>query len=119
MTAARVCETVTKHVVDWLQFQYVKFIRLKLGSGSMPKLEDLSIVYRSDHFLVVNKRHDIVVNSDEADAISVASQLQHKYPELIDRDVHFGFRFVLFQSLQVKYSYFLENFLNFHSLTGF
>ena len=106
MTAARICEAFTKHVVDWLQFQYVKFVRVKLGPGTMPKLEDLSIVYRSDHFLVVDKRHDIVVNSDEGDVISVASQLQHKYPELIDRDVHFGFRFVFFQSFQLKYFFF-------------
>ena len=99
MTARQFGETFTKHIVKWLRLQYVQFIRLKLGHGSMPKLEDLSVLYHSDHFVVINKRHDIVVNSSEADVISVATQLQHVYPELIDQDVQFGFRLVLSMQL--------------------
>lgn len=93
MSVKHASETITKQFVNWLRLQYVQFVRLKLGHGMMPKLEDLSVVYHSDHFVVVNKRHDIVVNSDKADVISVATQLQHEYPELIDKNVQFGFRF--------------------------
>jgi len=95
MSVKHASESIAKHCVNWLRLQYVQFIRVKLGHGTMPKLEDLSVVYHSDHFLVVNKRHDIVVNTDKADIISVATQLQHAYPELIDKNAQFGFRLVL------------------------
>ena len=95
MSVKHAGESITKHFVNWLRLQYVQFIRVKLGHGTMPKLEDLSVVYHSDHFLVVNKRHDIVVNTDKDDVISVATQLQHAYPELMDKTAQFGFRLVL------------------------
>jgi 23S rRNA-/tRNA-specific pseudouridylate synthase len=34
-------------------------------SLNLPPLNEVEILYRSRHFLVINKKHDIVINSDD------------------------------------------------------
>ncbi|PRD19904.1 UNVERIFIED_CONTAM: rpusd1 [Trichonephila clavipes] len=58
-------------------------------------VEDLNVLYLSDHFLVVNKACDIPINADTAEKhpVTVATQLNHRFPHLADPSVKFGFRF--------------------------
>ncbi|KAG8432124.1 hypothetical protein GDO86_011431 [Hymenochirus boettgeri] len=57
-------------------------------------IENLSILYQSAAFLVVNKHWDIRIDSKMwYEKITVQIQLKHKFPELADPDTYYGFRF--------------------------
>ncbi|XP_053412519.1 RNA pseudouridylate synthase domain-containing protein 1 isoform X3 [Nycticebus coucang] len=59
--------------------------------GSM---ENLSIVYRSSDFLVVNKHWDVRIDSKMwRETLTLQKQLRHRFPELADPDTCYGFRF--------------------------
>nr|KAF6442188.1 hypothetical protein HJG63_016988 [Rousettus aegyptiacus] len=59
--------------------------------GSM---ENLSIVYRSRDFLVVNKHWDVRIDSKTwRETLTLQKQLRHRFPELADPDTYYGFRF--------------------------
>ena len=74
----------------------------RLNSGQWGKLEAgdktiedaLTVLYHSEHFIAVNKRFDLKVNSDDAaDAITVATLLAHQFPTLVDKHAAHGFRY--------------------------
>ncbi|XP_030068515.1 RNA pseudouridylate synthase domain-containing protein 1 [Microcaecilia unicolor] len=57
-------------------------------------LENLSILYQSSDFIIVNKHWDIRIDSKMwYEKLTVQSQLKHKFPELADPDTYYGFRF--------------------------
>ncbi|KAM9210893.1 RNA pseudouridylate synthase domain-containing protein 1 isoform 1-T1 [Dugong dugon] len=59
--------------------------------GSM---ENLSIVYRSRDFLVVNKHWDVRIDSKTwRETVTLQKQLRHRFPELADPGTYYGFRF--------------------------
>ncbi|EDL22439.1 RNA pseudouridylate synthase domain containing 1, isoform CRA_a [Mus musculus] len=59
--------------------------------GSM---ENLSIVYQSSDFLVVNKHWDLRIDSKTwRETLTLQKQLRHHFPELADPDTCYGFRF--------------------------
>ena len=47
-------------------------------------MQDLSVVHRSDNFLVVDKPPDLIINSDDPDRDSVYLRLQRQFPDLAD-----------------------------------
>ncbi|XP_049760048.1 RNA pseudouridylate synthase domain-containing protein 1 isoform X3 [Elephas maximus indicus] len=59
--------------------------------GSM---ENLSIVYQSRDFLVVNKHWDVRIDSKTwRETVTLQKQLRHHFPELADPNTYYGFRF--------------------------
>jgi len=69
--------------------------RILQGYTPYPKLTDIGILYKSKHFIVVNKRFDILINSnDPKDIVTVEKQLRYRFPEHVDDDTTHGFRFV-------------------------
>ncbi|KAM8962040.1 RNA pseudouridylate synthase domain-containing protein 1 [Pelodytes ibericus] len=57
-------------------------------------MENLSILYQSPDFIVVNKHWDIRIDSKMwYEKITVQSQLKHRFPELADPGTYYGFRF--------------------------
>ncbi|XP_062956321.1 RNA pseudouridylate synthase domain-containing protein 1 isoform X2 [Cynocephalus volans] len=57
-------------------------------------VENLSIVYRSGDFLVVNKHWDVRIDSKAwCETLTLQKQLRHRFPELADPDTCYGFRF--------------------------
>ncbi|XP_029431904.1 RNA pseudouridylate synthase domain-containing protein 1 isoform X2 [Rhinatrema bivittatum] len=57
-------------------------------------LENLSILYQSSDFIIVNKHWDIRIDSKMwYEKLTVQSQLKHRFPELADPDTYYGFRF--------------------------
>ncbi|XP_048188921.1 RNA pseudouridylate synthase domain-containing protein 1 isoform X2 [Perognathus longimembris pacificus] len=57
-------------------------------------VENLSIVYRSSDFLVVNKHWDLRIDSKTwRETLTLQKQLRHRFPELADPDTCYGFRF--------------------------
>ena len=69
---------------------------LRLSSGKYSEADDTTLVdvlYQSDNFIVVNKRYDLKVNSDDASEVTVASILLRLYPSLVDEHASHGFRF--------------------------
>ncbi|XP_008062864.1 RNA pseudouridylate synthase domain-containing protein 1 isoform X1 [Carlito syrichta] len=57
-------------------------------------VENLSIVYRSHDFLVVNKHWDVRIDSKTwRETLTLQKQLRHCFPELADPDTCYGFRF--------------------------
>ncbi|XP_007955658.1 RNA pseudouridylate synthase domain-containing protein 1 [Orycteropus afer afer] len=57
-------------------------------------MDNLSIVYRSRAFLVVNKHWDIRIDSKTwRETLTLQKQLRHRFPELADPDTYYGFRF--------------------------
>lgn len=47
-------------------------------------MRNLTIVHRSDNFLVVDKPPDLIINSDDPDRDSVYLRLQRQFPDLAD-----------------------------------
>jgi len=69
---------------------------LRLSSGRYSEADDRTLVdvlSHSEHFIVVNKRYDVKVNSDDSSEVTVASVLQRLYPSLVDEHASHGFRF--------------------------
>ncbi|XP_075035377.1 RNA pseudouridylate synthase domain-containing protein 1 [Mixophyes fleayi] len=57
-------------------------------------IANLSILYQSPDFIVVNKHWDIRIDSKMwYEKLTVQSQLKHRFPELADPDTYYGFRF--------------------------
>jgi len=55
-------------------------------------LDQLRVLHKSDHFLVVNKHPDIVMNTNPGDnRVSLFDQIQHRYPELYHPNLGHGF----------------------------
>jgi len=77
---------------------------LRLISGKWPEQSadglqpttsniDMKILYSSDHFIVVDKRYDLKVNSDDQDdKVTVSIELGNLYPSLVDKHAAHGFR---------------------------
>ena len=83
-------------VLSGLRWNYINFIRIVLGDAKVATLDDIGILYRSKHFLVVNKRQDVKINSnDPTDLVTVETQLRHRFPEYVDEKTVHGFRFVV------------------------
>ncbi|XP_048408572.1 RNA pseudouridylate synthase domain-containing protein 1 isoform X2 [Stegostoma tigrinum] len=58
------------------------------------RIDNLCILYQSLDFLVVNKHWDIRIDSKMwYEKLTVQSQLKHRFPELVDPDTYYGFRF--------------------------
>ena len=59
----------------------------------MTTLDDIEVLHRCTDYIVVNKRYDMKINmNDQTDEITVAKQLCHVFPELVDPKMVFGFR---------------------------
>ena len=57
-------------------------------------MENLSIVYQSSDFLVVNKHWDLRIDSKTwRETLTLQKQLRHHFPELADPDTCYGFRY--------------------------
>lgn len=57
-------------------------------------MENLSIVYQSSDFLVVNKHWDLRIDSKTwRETLTLQKQLCHRFPELADPDTCYGFRY--------------------------
>lgn len=57
-------------------------------------LENLSVLYHSENYIVVNKHWDIRIDSKMwYEKQTVQSQLKHHFPELVDPGTYFGFRY--------------------------
>jgi len=58
-------------------------------------LDSVSVLYRSENYLVVDKHYDVLINSDDPEQLlTVENQLRKSYPELVDNSVKHGFRLV-------------------------
>lgn len=58
-------------------------------------VENLSIVYQSRDFLVVNKHWDVRIDSKTwRETLTLQKQLRHRFPELADPDTCYGFRYL-------------------------
>ena len=80
-------------ILKWCRWGYVNLIRIGLGTAQVAKLDDISLAYQSENYIVVNKRQDVKINSnDEADKVTVETQLRHLHPELVDNQIEHGFR---------------------------
>ncbi|KAK3860151.1 hypothetical protein Pcinc_033779 [Petrolisthes cinctipes] len=58
-----------------------------------PKLDDIEIIYQSSHYLVVNKRNDVLINSNHGEEVTVQNQLRHLLPHLANPSLTHEFRF--------------------------
>eukprot|EP00057_Strongylocentrotus_purpuratus_P027444 XP_011681918.1 PREDICTED: RNA pseudouridylate synthase domain-containing protein 1-like [Strongylocentrotus purpuratus] len=55
----------------------------------------MRILYKSENFVAVDKHYDVKINSDDPkDTITVATQLAHLHPELVDSSLPHSFRFI-------------------------
>jgi len=67
----------------------------RLCFGSYSQADDTTLVevlYESQNFIVVNKRFDLKVNSDDDEEVTVASILRRLYPSSVDEHASHGFR---------------------------
>ena len=81
-------------ISDWVNWCYVYSIRVFWHQAKIPSLNDLEVLKKSTNFIVVNKEESVLINTDDPCKLSVAAQLKHCYPELVDHNLQFGFRYV-------------------------
>lgn len=56
-------------------------------------LENLSVLYHSDDYIVVDKHWDIRIDSKMwYEKLTVQAQLRHHFPQLADHSTYYGFR---------------------------
>ena len=65
------------------------------SSESTSKNEKLRILHHSEHFIVVDKPFDVIINSDEHDRISVHSLLKEQFPDLSNENLKVSKCYVL------------------------
>lgn len=71
-----------------------RFVRQKLGSNVAPTLQDIEVVYHSPHYIVINKRYDVLINSDSPDdEVTVQTQLRRLFPDLANPKLGHEFMF--------------------------
>uniref|UniRef100_A0A8D2LPS5 RNA pseudouridine synthase domain containing 1 n=1 Tax=Varanus komodoensis TaxID=61221 RepID=A0A8D2LPS5_VARKO len=57
-------------------------------------IDNLSILYQSADFIVVNKHWDVRIDSKMwYEKLTLQRQLKYRFPELADPDTYYGFRF--------------------------
>ncbi len=62
--------------------------------GKLATIDDVEVLYKSEHFIAVNKHTDVKINSDNpADRITVANQIAKMFPECVDSSAAHHFRF--------------------------
>ncbi|XP_077980465.1 RNA pseudouridylate synthase domain-containing protein 1-like [Glandiceps talaboti] len=58
-------------------------------------LDDISVLYKSENYVIVNKHYDVMINhQDPNHDVTVSNQLKRLHPELADTTVVHDFRFV-------------------------
>jgi len=54
------------------------------------------ILYHSEHYIIIDKEFDILINSDRPEDVTVQNQLKHQFPQLansrLKHDFHFAHR---------------------------
>lgn len=56
-------------------------------------LDNLSVLYHSDDYIVVDKHWDIRIDSKMwYEKLTVQAQLRHHFPQLADHSTYYGFR---------------------------
>ncbi|XP_030840125.1 RNA pseudouridylate synthase domain-containing protein 1-like [Strongylocentrotus purpuratus] len=79
----------------FLRWKYAHFWRVNMGMNSPASIDDIKILYKSENFVAVDKHYDVKINSDDPkDTITVATQLAHLHPELVDSSLPHSFRFI-------------------------
>lgn len=68
----------------------------RLSSGRYSQADNdtslVEVLYESENFVVVNKRFDLKVNSNDESEVTVASILHQLYPSSVDQHAAHGFR---------------------------
>ena len=54
-------------VEQWCRTRLTDFLRYGVGRASRATLDDIRIIYRSSNFVVVDKKFDVLINSDDSD----------------------------------------------------
>lgn len=87
-------DVLAKKTSDWWRWGYINIMRIGLNQAKTSRITDISILYRSEHFVVVNKREDVKINSDNPrDYVTVSLQLKHLFPETYSNEVAHGYRY--------------------------
>ncbi|XP_071544869.1 RNA pseudouridylate synthase domain-containing protein 1-like [Panulirus ornatus] len=69
-------------------------VRQKLGENVPPSINDIEVVHQSCHYIVVNKRYDVLINSNTPeDEVTVQTQLRRLFPNLANKELTHEFRF--------------------------
>ena len=80
-------------IVAKLHLMNVWLHRRLLGMNKAATLDDVEVLYKSNNYIVVNKHYDVKINSnDPQDEITLATQLAHRFPELVDASICHQFR---------------------------
>ncbi|KAG7170993.1 RNA pseudouridylate synthase domain-containing protein 1-like [Homarus americanus] len=71
-----------------------QLMRQKLGDNVPPGITDLEIVHQSCHYIIVNKRYDVLINSNSSqDEVTVQTQMKQLFPDLASQNLGHEFRF--------------------------
>lgn len=82
-----------RKIKSCIRWNYVNLVRIGLGQATFAKDDDILVLYKSDHFVVINKQQDVKINSnDPSDLVTVETQLRKLYPEHIDHQATHSFR---------------------------
>lgn len=53
------------NIENKLAYGVLRLVRGVLGKATDATIDEIKILYDSPHFLVVNKRHDVLINHDD------------------------------------------------------
>lgn len=53
-------------VEQWCRVKLTSFLRYGIGRATKATLDDIEILHRSSNFIIVNKKFDVLINSDDS-----------------------------------------------------
>lgn len=93
MVAERAVGAVLHRMAGKALLRLCFIVRYKLGHSLPASIDDIEILHHSPHYIVLNKRYDLLINSNDPDELTVQAQLRHLFPHLADKQLGHEFRF--------------------------
>lgn len=79
-------------VINFLSIIFTRFLDFLLNfilrfSKKKKEQETFNVLHQSSNFLIVNKKHDVLLNSNDKSKITVTSQLKKMFPDVLSPEV--------------------------------
>jgi len=79
----------------WVKVKMCDLFRYGIGQARSATLDDIEVVHSSQNYLVLNKRYDVLINSDDRNIkVTLEHQIRKLIPTLADPKLVHGFYFV-------------------------
>ncbi|KAG0721869.1 RNA pseudouridylate synthase domain-containing protein 1 [Chionoecetes opilio] len=91
--AERAAGTLLHRLAGKVLVRLCYILRYRLGPSRPATIDDVEVLYHTPHYIVLNKRYDLLVNSNDPNVLTVQTQLRNLFPHLANKKLTHEFRF--------------------------